>query len=81
VTLTAADTVVFWGPVMSVETYLQCCARTDRVGQTSDKVTIVHIEGSELEKRMFKRLASRVDDHALLVKLYEEELAGSKSQL
>jgi hypothetical protein len=44
-------------------------------------VTIVHIEGSELEKRMFKRLASRVDDHALLVKLYEEELAGSKSQL
>lgn len=81
VTLTAADTVVFWGPVMSVETYLQCCARTDRVGQNSDKVTIVHIEGSELEKRMFKRLASRVDDHALLVKLYEEELAGSKSRL
>ena len=76
VTLTAADTVVFWGPVMSVETYLQCCARTDRVGQTSDKVTIVHIEGSELERKMFKKLAGRVDDHAVLVKLYEEELAS-----
>ena len=76
VTLTAADTVVFWGPVMSVETYLQCCARTDRVGQTSNKVTVVHIEGSELEKKMFKKLASRVDDHAVLVKLYEEELAS-----
>ena len=76
VTLTAADTVVFWGPVMSVETYLQCCARTDRVGQNSDKVTVVHIEGSDLEKKMFRKLASRVDEHAGLVKLYEEELAS-----
>ena len=76
VTLTAADTVVFWGPVMSVETYLQCCARTDRVGQTSDKVTVVHIQGSDIERRMFKNLASRVDTHAALVKLYEEELAS-----
>jgi len=76
VTLTAADTVVFWGPVMSVETYLQCCARTDRVGQNSDKVTVVHIQGSEIERKMFKNLASRVDTHAALVKLYEEELAS-----
>lgn len=76
VTLTAADTVVFWGPVMSVETYLQCCARTDRVGQTSDKVTVVHIQGSDIERKMFKNLASRVDTHAALVKLYEEELAS-----
>lgn len=76
VTLTAADTVVFWGPVMSVETYLQCCARTDRVGQNSDKVTVVHIQGSDIERRMFKQLASRVDTHSALVKLYEEELAS-----
>lgn len=61
---------------MSVETYLQCCARTDRVGQNSDKVTVVHIEGSDLERKMFKKLASRVEDHAVLVKLYEEELAS-----
>jgi SNF2 family DNA or RNA helicase len=33
VTLTAADTIVFWSPVMSVETYIQCVARIDRVGQ------------------------------------------------
>ena len=33
VTLTAADTIVFWSPVMSVETYLQCIGRIDRVGQ------------------------------------------------
>jgi SNF2 family DNA or RNA helicase len=74
VTLTAADTVVFWGPVMSTETYIQCCARSDRKGQTSDKVTVIHIQGSDIEKRMFKRLAERVEDNNMLVKLYEEVL-------
>jgi SNF2 family DNA or RNA helicase len=74
VTLTAADTVIFWGPVMSTETYIQCCARSDRKGQNSDKVTVIHIQGSDIEKRMFKRLAERVDDNHLLVKLYEEVL-------
>lgn len=76
VTLTAADTVVFWGPVMSVETYIQCCARSDRQGQTSDKVTVIHLQGSDIERKMFKQLESRVDDHALLIKLYEEALAN-----
>jgi SNF2 family DNA or RNA helicase len=78
VTLTAADTVVFWGPVMSVDTYIQCCARSDRQGQDSDKVTVVHIQGSDTEKRMFKQLMGRVTDHNLMVKLYEEELAGAE---
>jgi SNF2 family DNA or RNA helicase len=76
VTLTAADTVVFWGPVMSVETYLQCIARADRVGQNSAKVTVVHIQGSDIERRMFKQLANKVSNHDLLIQLYEEELAG-----
>ena len=76
VTLTAADTVVFWGPVMSVETYLQCCARNDRVVKNSDKVTVVHIQGSDIERKMFKQLATRVTEHSALIKLYEEELAS-----
>jgi SNF2 family DNA or RNA helicase len=75
VTLTAADTVVFWGPVMSVESYIQCIARTDRQGQTSTNVTVVHIQGSDIERRMFKRLALKVDSHSMLLKIYEEELA------
>ena len=81
VTLTAADTVVFWGPVMSVETYLQCIARADRVGQTGNKVTVVHIQGSDIERRMFKQLANKVDDHGLLIKLYEEELANQNIEV
>ena len=43
ITLTRADTVVFYGPVMSVELYTQAIARADRQGQTSDKVTVVHL--------------------------------------
>jgi SNF2 family DNA or RNA helicase len=74
ITLTAADTVIFYGPLMSVEQYVQCIARADRKGQDSDKVTVIHIEGSPVEKRMFKALSSKVDDNAMLVKLFEEEI-------
>ena len=73
VTLTAADTVVFWSPVMSVETYLQCVARIDRVGQ-KNKMTVVHLQGSDVEKKMYAMLQGRVDSHQKLVDLYKQEL-------
>jgi len=73
VTLTKANTVVFWSPVMSVETYLQCVARMDRVGQVN-KMTVVHLQGSDVEKRMYKMLQGKVDLHTKLVDLYREEL-------
>jgi len=73
VTLTAADTVVFWSPVMSVETYLQCIARMDRVGQ-KNKMTVVHLQGSEVEKKMYAMLQGKVDMHTKLVDLYREEI-------
>jgi SNF2 family DNA or RNA helicase len=73
VTLTRADTVVFWSPVMSVETYLQCIARMDRVGQIN-KMTVVHLQGSEVERKMYKMLQGKVDLHTKLVDLYREEL-------
>ena len=73
VTLTAADTVVFWSPVMSVEVYLQCIARMDRVGQ-KNKMTVVHLQGSAVEKRMYAMLRGKVDQHTKLVDLYREEL-------
>jgi len=73
VTLTRADTVVFWSPVLSVETYLQCIARMDRYGQ-KNKMTVVHLQGSEIEKKMYKMLQGKVDLHAKLVDLYKEEL-------
>ena len=73
VTLTAADTIVFWSPVMSVETYMQCVARIDRVGQ-QNKMTVVHLEGSEVERKVYKMLQGKIDNHQQLVDLYKEEL-------
>lgn len=73
VTLTRADTIVFWSPVMGVETYLQCIARMDRVGQ-KNKMTVVHLEGSDVEKKIYKMLQGKVDLHSKLVDLYREEL-------
>lgn len=73
VTLTAADTVVFWSPVMSVETYLQCVARIDRVGQ-KNRMTVVHLQGSDVEKKMYAMLQGKVDSHQKLVDLYKQEM-------
>lgn len=73
VTLTAANTVVFWSPVMSVETYLQCIARIDRVGQVNS-MTVVHLQGSEVERKMYQMLQGKVANHEKLVDLYKQEL-------
>jgi SNF2 family DNA or RNA helicase len=74
ITLTAADTVVFFGPLMSVEQYVQCIARADRKGQNSDKVTVVHIESSPIEKKLFKAMSSKVNDNVLLTDLFTSEI-------
>lgn len=77
ITLTAANTVVFYGPLMSVEMYLQCIARADRKGQNADKVTVIHIQSSPIEVRMFKAMASKVTDHALLVGMFDSEIKNN----
>jgi SNF2 family DNA or RNA helicase len=73
ITLTAADTVGFYGPLMSVEQYEQAIARADRKGQTSDKVRVVHIQGSPIEEKMFKAMDAKVDDHRLLANMFDAE--------
>ena len=74
ITLTAADTVVFYGPLMSVEQYIQCIARADRKGQDSDKVTVIHIQGSPIEKHRFKDLENKVSDNVSITSLFEAAL-------
>lgn len=73
VTLTAADLVVWWGPVASTETYLQANARAHRHGQ-KNKVTVIHLQGSAAERRIFKLLQGNIDVHNSIVDLYKEEL-------
>lgn len=75
ITLTRADTVVWWGPTPSAELYLQGNARAHRAGQTN-KVTVVRLQGSSVERRMYSMLDGKVDMHAGLVELYKQEVEG-----
>jgi SNF2 family DNA or RNA helicase len=73
VTLTAADTVIWWGPTPSLETYAQANARAHRAGQRHP-VTVVRLQGSNAEKHLYKMLDNRIDDHVKLVELYKNLL-------
>jgi SNF2 family DNA or RNA helicase len=74
ITLTAADTVVFFGPLMSVEQYTQCIARADRKGQEAEKVTVIHIQSSPIERKMFDAMELKVEDHAVLTQMFDAEI-------
>jgi SNF2 family DNA or RNA helicase len=73
VTLHAANVVVYWSPVMSVETYLQANARVHRAGQRNP-CTVVHLQGSPVERKMYAMLRSKVDIHTKMIELYKNLL-------
>ena len=73
ITLTAANTVVWWGPTSSLETYAQANARVHRAGQ-DHKCTVVQLEGSSIEKRVYSLLDNRIDVHTKMIDLYKEIL-------
>ena len=73
VTLTAADTVIWWGPTPSLETYAQANARAHRAGQRHP-VTVIRLQGSNAEKHLYKMLDNRIDEHVKLVELYKNLL-------
>jgi len=72
-TLTAANTVIWYAPVMSVETYLQANARINRPGQ-KNAMTVVHIKGSEVEERLYRMLNTNIDNHTKIIDLYRQEI-------
>ena len=76
VTLTAADTIVWYSPVTSVETYLQANARIDRPGQ-KHPMTVFHIQGSPIETRLYAMLQGNISNHEQLVDLYKKELSDA----
>jgi SNF2 family DNA or RNA helicase len=73
ITLTAANTVVWWGPVSSLETYAQANARVHRSGQDL-KCTVVQLQGSNIEKRVYAMLDNRINIHTKITDLYQEIL-------
>ena len=73
VTLTAANTVVWWGPTPSLEIYAQANARVHRAGQ-KHPCTVVQLQGSAVEKRVYSLLDKRIDVHTKMIDLYKEIL-------
>jgi SNF2 family DNA or RNA helicase len=73
VTLTAANTVVWWGPTPSLEIYAQANARVHRAGQ-KHPCTVVQLQGSTVEKRVYSLLDKRIDVHTKMIDLYKELL-------
>jgi len=73
VTLTAANTVVWWGPTSSLETYAQANARVHRSGQ-KHPCLVVQLQGSDVERRVYKLLDGRIDVHTKMIDLYKELL-------
>lgn len=70
-TLTAATTIIWYAPVHSNETYSQANARVRRPGQTR-KTRIVHVAGTEIERKIYKRLAAKESMQGVLLDMVKE---------
>lgn len=73
ITLTAADTIVWWGPIMSYETYVQANARIHRAGQ-KNKCLIVRLQGSPAEVKRYKALDAAQDTNESLLEMFKDVL-------
>lgn len=74
-TLTAANTIIWYAPCTSVETYLQANARIDRPGQVNN-MTVVHIKGSPIEAKMYTMLQGNINNHQKVIDLYKQEISS-----
>lgn len=70
-TLTAATTIVWYAPVHSNEIYEQACARVRRPGQKRTTV-IVHLAGTDVERRVYKRLENKQSMQGVLLDMMKE---------
>jgi SNF2 family DNA or RNA helicase len=70
-TLTEADTIVWYSPTTSLETFLQANARIRRVGQ-KHKQLIVMLGGTDVEKKVYRTLQRKERFMSSLLELIAE---------
>jgi len=71
-TLTAANTIVWYAPIPSNDIFEQANARITRPGQ-KHKQLIVMIEGSEIERKYYRRLKDKQKVQGLLLDMMRDQ--------
>jgi SNF2 family DNA or RNA helicase len=70
VTLTAASTVIWAGPITSLDIYSQAVHRIRRVGQ-KQKQQFIHLQSSKMEERIYSLLINKNDIQTELLTMFE----------
>jgi SNF2 family DNA or RNA helicase len=70
ITLTAADTVIWFAPVTSLEIYDQANHRIRRVGQ-QHKQLVLHLQSTPVEKKIYRMLQGKQKVQNKLLALFE----------
>lgn len=71
-TLTSANTIVWFTPTTSLETYEQANARITRPGQIQ-KSLIIHLTGSAVESKIYRRLKEKAKLQGALLDMFNDE--------
>ncbi len=69
--LTAANTIIWFTPTTSLETYEQACARIQRPGQNR-KSLIIHLTGSPIESKIYSRLRQKASVQGALLDMFDD---------
>lgn len=70
-TLTAADTIIWYCPLADYEIYEQANARIRRVGQ-KHRQQIIHLQSTPVERKLYKLLQKKAKVQDLLLDLFAE---------
>jgi len=72
VTLTAANVIVWYSPVTSLEIYEQANARIRRIGQ-KHKQLVLHLQSTVVEKKLYKALQEHQKIQDMFLDLFADE--------
>jgi SNF2 family DNA or RNA helicase len=71
-TLTQANTIVWFTPTTSLETYQQANARITRPGQTQ-KAMIIHLQSCPIESKIYSRLQQKASLQGALLEMFNDD--------
>lgn len=74
-TLTSASTLIWYGPITSNEQYTQANGRVERIGKRHIS-NVIHIESTELEHKIYKRLEGKQKLQGVLLDLIQQQTGG-----